>query len=358
MIKDDIILSIIIPVYNVEPYLEQCLGAILQCNLSYCEIILALGNSSDRSNEICLDYEHMFPFIHTLHQSGTGLSNARNCAMDVVQGEYLLFLDSDDYVDSVRLNDLITNIRDKTLSPDVIVTDFYRLDQRTNCLLPIFQIGEDTPIQYGMEFLPTMLCRRQCFWNVWRYVYRRSFLERHGIRFIENRLSEDVDFTAKVFLAEPEIVFSHSPYYIYVVGRGGSLMDCPDIKRLSDTVFILRQAIKKMHTSSFPYAPQMIAQFQFEYILNLALTVEIDPEDRTEALALYQDWPHVLSESIDPVVRCAALLLRILGTKPIAYGLHVIKCPRRWIKKYMLRGKFRNDYYQDAVPHQLCRRRQ
>ena len=350
MIKTDILLSIIIPVYNVEPYLDKCMEAVLCCNLASCEIILSLGNSTDRSNELCLDYERKHPFIRAICQSGTGLSNARNCALDIAQGAYLLFLDSDDYVDSIYLNNLLTNIRNRTFAPDVIVTDFYRLDQRTDCLLPVFQIGENTPVQYSMDFLPVMLRKRQCFWNVWRYIYRRSFLEDHGIRFAENRLSEDVDFTTKVFLAEPEIVFSHSPYYIYVVGRGRSLMDRPDIKRLSDTVFLLRQAIEQLRMSDFRYAPQVIAQFQFEYILNLALTVEIDPEDRTEALDLYRDWRRVLFGSIDPAVQCAAFLLRITGIKPIAHGLHIIKQPHRWIKKCMLKEKFRNDYAVYAHP--------
>ena len=124
----DVLLSIIIPVYNVAPYLEQCLTTVLNCNLDLCEVILSLGKSTDRSNDICAGYEKKYPFIHILQQSGTGLSNARNCAMDVAQGEYLLFLDSDDYVDSFCLDTIISKLRNKSFRADMIVTDFYRLD--------------------------------------------------------------------------------------------------------------------------------------------------------------------------------------------------------------------------------------
>lgn len=345
MIKSEITLSIVIPVYNVEPYLEQCLKSVLCCDLTACEIILSLGISADRSSEICFAYARENPSIHTLHQNGTGLSNARNCAMDVAQGEYLMFLDSDDYVDSRRLDSLISQIRDTCFSADVIATDFYRQDRRTGRITPIFQIGADAPAQYGMDFLPSMLRKRQCFWNVWRYVYRRIFLEQHGIRFMENSLSEDIDFTTSVFLAEPEIVFSHSPYYIYTVGRGESLMDCPNCKRLTDTVFVLKDAIRRLRVSSFPYAQLLIAQFQFEYILNLALTVEIVPRDRTAARALYADWRQVVSGSPDQAVRCVSRIITITGLRLAAYGLHFLKQLRRWLRKHPVKEESRNDYH-------------
>ncbi len=354
----NVFLSIIIPVYNVEPYLEKCLSSVLACDLSSCEIILSLGESADRSNDICLNYKRKYSFIQSLYQDGTGLSNARNCGMSAAEGEYLLFLDSDDYVDSLCLNTLIAQLRERTLSADIIVTDFYRMDRRTGHFTSIFQIGEDMPVQYGMDFLPQMLRKRQCFWNVWRYLYRRSFLEQHGIRFIENRLSEDIDFTTNVFLTEPETVFSHSPYYVYTVGRGESLMDRPNFKRLSDTVFVLQNVIERLRNSNFRYAPQLIAQYQFEYVLNLALTIEIDPADREAALALYTDWRQMLSGSTDPVVRGISYVIKAVGLKLTGYVLHILKRLRRFFRNHTPKEKKRDDNYQNALPHQLRWRRQ
>ena len=333
--SEDVILSIIIPVYNVEPYLEKCLSTVLACNLTSCEIILSLGRSADGSGEICLNYKREYPIIHILEQSGKGLSNARNCAMDIARGKYILFLDSDDYVDSQCLDGLIGRLRDGSISADVVVTDFYRSDSRLGQMAPYFQIGEDVSLREGMEFLPHMLRRRQCFWNVWRYLYRRKFLEEHQLRFLENRLSEDVDFTTGVFLSEPKIVFTHSPYYVYVVGRGQSLMDRPNLKRLSDTVFILERSITRLRESEFPYAPQVIAQFQFEYLLNLALTVEIDPAERRDALTLYRNWRQMLTGSTDPAVRWAARIIGVISLKPMGYGLHLLKLLRRRVRKYL-----------------------
>lgn len=333
------LLSIIIPVYRVESYLKQCLDSVLACDLADCEILLSLGKSTDSSNQIGFEYEKKYPIVRTLFQTGTGLSDARNCAMEIAKGDYILFLDSDDFILPENLDYIISRLRDSSFRADVIVTDFYRLSRSSGQREEIFQIGAGTPVQYGLEHLPQMLQKRQCFWNVWRYLYRREFLEEHSIRFWENMLSEDVDFTTSVFLAEPEVIFSHSPYYVYCVEREDSLMGNPTLKRLSDTVTVLEKSIQRMKESSFPYAPNFIAQFQFEYILNMAITVELPPEDRPVARQLYQNWRDVLAESPDRWVQIARKGIGLLGLSASAHILHQLKMLRRWRRHHFTRRK-------------------
>lgn len=332
--NEEPLLSIIIPVYNVELYLEHCLSTVLACRLEDCEVLLSLGRSSDRSGEICAAYAERFSIFRVLFQRGTGLSDARNSALDVAKGRYILFIDSDDFVDSAKLDKLIDRLRAPAFSPDVVVTDFYRMDHSTGRVINMFQIGENTPERRGMGFLPSMLRKRQCFWNVWRYVYRRDFLDRNGLRFTENRLSEDVGFTADVFLCEPEIVFLHCPYYVYSVRRGDSLMDLPTLKRLEDTVWMLTRSIRQLRKSNLAYAPVLIAQFQFEYLLNLALATELPLGDRKDAFALYQDWPAVMAGSTDPLVQAAALALRTLGLRVVSICLFRLKRVKRRLRRY------------------------
>lgn len=326
------LLSIIIPVYNVERYLTQCLDSVLACDLTDCEIILSLGKSDDGSDALCDAYQDKNPMIRIVRQDGRGLSNARNCAMRIAGGDNILFLDSDDFVDSTVLDGLIGRLRNRAINAELIVTDFFHLEHPSGKLVPFFQIGADTPDQTGMDFLPRMLRKRQCFWNVWRYIYRRDFLERNELRFMENRMSEDVDFTARVFAAEPEIIFTHSPFYFYNVGRGASLMDRPTLHRLEDTVFILTGSIIYLAASKFRYARNLQDQFRFEYLLNMALAVEIDPVDRASALTLFQDWKQTLAGTGDPIVRSFGVLLRFLGVNNTAWLLHTLKMLRRRLR--------------------------
>jgi len=333
------LLSIIIPVYQVESYLEQCLNSVLSCDLTDCEILLSLGDSMDESNQISRRYAEKHQLIHTLTQRGNGLSDARNCAMEVAKGDYILFLDSDDYILPENLDFVISNLRNGSFQADVIVTDFYRFSRSSGQIEEIFQIGKDTPVQYGLDFLPKMLQKRQCFWNVWRYIYRQDFLEEHGIRFWEDRFSEDVDFTTSVFLAKPEVVFCHSPFYVYCVERGDSIMGTLTLKRLTDTVAVLERSILRMKESDFPYAPRFAARLQFEYILNMAIPAELPLEDRPTARRLYQNWKNVLAGSSDWLVRAAGKIIFLLGLSVSARILHQLKMLRRWRRHHISRRK-------------------
>ena len=333
------LLSIIIPVYQVEDYLECCLDSVLACDLTDCEVLLSMGGSADRSDQISRRYAEKYPLIQALTQRGTGLSDARNCAMEAARGDYLLFLDSDDYVLPQNLNNILSRLRDGSLRADVIVADFYRFSRASGRMEAVFQIGQDTPIRSGIDFLPKMLRRRQCFWNVWRYLYRRAFMEEHGIRFWENMLSEDLDFTSSVFLAEPKMIFCHSPYYVYCVEREDSLMGSSTLKRLSDTVIVLERSISRMKESTLPYAPCLAAQFQFEYILNLAITAELPAEDQAAARLLYRSWKETLADSSDPLVQIARWGIGVLGPETSARILHRFKMLRRWRRHHLSRRK-------------------
>lgn len=326
------ILSIIIPVYNVGEFLSDCLDSVLACDLADCEIILVLRPSTDGSEEICRAYQQKYPCIRVVRQEGKGLSNARNCAACIANGAYILFVDSDDNVDSLILNKLIGKLRSGTITEDVVVTDFRRIEHQSGKIRPIFQIGADTPDTRGMQFAPQFFRQHECFWNVWRYLYKRRFLTDHQIFFMENMLSEDIDFTTSVFLAEPEILFTHSPFYFYNVDRGNSLMDIPTLRRLKETVFVLTHSIERLRNSRFPYREIMAARYQFEYILNIALAVEIEPSDRPEALSLFRDHESILKNSEDPLVRLFAGYIRLFGIPHCARFLHRLKIIRRQVR--------------------------
>ena len=95
--KDDILVSVIVPVYNTEMYLQECIGSILEQTVPVYEIILVDDNSNDNSASICDRYAESYSNICVIHkEKNEGLSAARNTGMRVAQGEYLLFCDSDD----------------------------------------------------------------------------------------------------------------------------------------------------------------------------------------------------------------------------------------------------------------------
>lgn len=324
--------SVVVPVYNVADYLEKCLDSLLPALYEEDELILSLGRSSDRSSEIAAEYAGRYANARLIWQEGRGLSDARNCAIDAAAGDYVICLDSDDYVETAVLRQLLERMRREEWHCDVVAHDFRRLERKTGRLIDVFQIGEGVEGS-GLDFLPRMLSRRQCFWNVWRFIYKREFLQKNGIRYINNVMSEDVAYTVDVLTARPDIRFVHYPFYVYTVGKGESLMDKPTLKRLEDTVYMLCYAVETLRGSDLGERACVAAQFQFEYLLNMALCWEIDKRDRAQALRLFGNWRQVLSGSSDWVVRLSRFALGICGVKILGWSLHELKLIRRWLRR-------------------------
>lgn len=329
---DRVTFSVIVPVFNVESYLSACLESILPALTAADEIILSLGHSADDSTAIAERCTRQHANIHLLWQDGKGLSNARNCAVREARGTYVLYIDSDDLVDTALFAHALQDIREDTAPKELYVFDFYHDNRRTGCLEPRFQIGAGGDFQ-GVAHIDRMLRRHQCFWNVWRFIYRRDFLERNGITFLENRMSEDMDYTTSVLLAQPDAAFYHTPYYRYAVGRGTSLMDRPTLRRLEDTVFVLERSIRRLREAALPYSDCVTAQLQFEYVLNMAQLYEIPAADRAAGRQLFADAREILSGGRDRLVRLLRLLLRLTGLTATAYFLHTAKKLRRTLKQ-------------------------
>lgn len=323
-LQGEVSFSVVIPVFNVEPYLGQCLDSILPALRAEDEIILALRSSEDGSITIAEHYAQENGNIRLLRQDGIGLSNARNCAVREAYGTYLIYVDSDDRVDTAQFTHALQRIREDTSHRDVYFFDFYHDNHRTGKIEPWFQIGEGGNFQ-GVENIGKILRQHRCFWNVWRYICRRGFLMQNGITFLENRISEDVDYTTSILLAKPDAAFYHDPYYLYAVGRGTSLMDRPTLCRLEDTVFMLERSIWRLQEEALPYSDCVTAQFQFEYILNMAQIYEIPAEDRETGKQLFSNAQRVLCYGNDRLVHLLRFLLKLIGLPTTAYLLRTAK---------------------------------
>lgn len=101
--NEGVYFSVIVPVYNVQQYLEQCIESVLRQSYTNYEIILVDDGSTDGSTEICDRYVTNYPFVKVIHQENGGISAARNTGLDCATGKYVLFLDSDDFISSNAL---------------------------------------------------------------------------------------------------------------------------------------------------------------------------------------------------------------------------------------------------------------
>ena len=125
--NNEILLSFILPIYNVEAYLEECIDSILDQITDECEIILVDDGATDSSGEICDRYSEKHSAIRVVHKENGGLSSARNAGLDVSNGDYIMFLDSDDYLAENAVEMLVC--ANKEDDADIVQFDFFETDK-------------------------------------------------------------------------------------------------------------------------------------------------------------------------------------------------------------------------------------
>ena len=323
-------LSIIIPVFRIERYLPQCLDSVLALASDKVEIICVNDGSPDGCARILEDYAKRDPRVCIIEQKNRGLSAARNVGVEAARGEYILFVDGDDFVVPDLFAQCFERLDDYP-SADVFAVDFCMVFSRDGQYFekPIFQITQACDGAQGLDFLPKMLSQRRCFWNVWRYIWRRAFLLEHQITFQEGWLCEDVEYTTKVFMARPQIVFFHCPFYRYRIAREDSLMGQTTSKRVHNVVISLENCIRWLDASDFEWKQSLISQYQFELLLTLAQYWELPREERGELSALFRKKLPLFQIGSDGIAHAAYVVCSVMGIPFASLSLSAVK----WITR-------------------------
>lgn len=219
--------SVIIPIYKVEKYLTRCVESVLRQTLQDIEVILVDDGSPDECPQICDEYSVKDSRIQVIHKKNGGLASARNAGMSIAEGEYIFFLDSDDWIDDNTLGELV----------DIAVkyqVDFVRFrpmyagwpgkEDGSLC-----DFGTEQGMKEGVykkediirEIYPRLFATPELTLGVivaaWRSLYLRSFMEKNCLRFDEEvRYSEDTIFSAKVVKAANSFFYlDGARYYHY-----------------------------------------------------------------------------------------------------------------------------------------------
>ena len=216
--------SVIIPVYNVENYLTRCLDSLLAQNYADLEILLIDNGSKDQSGQICEDYAAKFSNITAYHIPNKGVSSARNFGLAKAKGEFICFVDADDYLEGNLFSDLESQLDSQF---DLLVFSYYNsIEQNLSEIIRSAKILPTEGKKDKSDFIALFqeLCLSDMMYTVWNKIYRREFLEEHRIMFEQYELGEDVRFNLNVFECVHTISFSKTCYYVYVSGRTDSAM--------------------------------------------------------------------------------------------------------------------------------------
>lgn len=298
-------ISAIIPVYNVEPYLEECLESVLGQSQPFDEIILVNDGSTDGSGEICRRYDSAHPETILIEQENSGLSEARNAAMARATGDYALFIDSDDWISEKTCETLKRTIAQSSKDLDIV---FYSgqiimdMDgsKAPGTILFRYPTSPSHPLD-GFESLKKFF-PRGCPHSANLLSVRCQFLKDHGITFIRGHIYEDILFFLNVTTEAKRVVCLDDKLYFYRK-RPSSITTNSDFAKKADEILFIEKQTWKYLKGSKKWMSDM--DFTIKFILYYAIIMvysdEIFPRDlpdgkATFLTAFFQEWRNVLEE--------------------------------------------------------------
>lgn len=225
--------SVIIPVYNVEKYIDRCIKSITSQNYEDMEILLIDNGSTDKSSQICDDYAKHHSNIHSYHIPNDGVGEARNFGLSKAIGEFIYFVDADDYLIGNLFSDLEEKLHDKV---DLLVFSYYNSIEKD--LIELKRNPKILPNDVYLDktnFISSFkeLVLTDMMYTVWNKIYRRDFLIDNNLYFLKYELGEDVRFNLRVYDFVENILLSTDSYYVYISGRMNSAMGSYNSNRVT-----------------------------------------------------------------------------------------------------------------------------
>lgn len=319
----EIKLSIIIPVYNVESYLKECVESIQHQITTECEIVLVDDGSTDCSGMICDEYASSDQRIRTIHQENGGHSSARNCGLDIAKGKYVCFVDSDDRVYENSIAEILNWI-DKC-GADMCFMHGYKLFPNGT----VADLGDGIHLEY---------VEGKTVSEVWAYigsrpkypgsactkVFRRGFLIDNHLRFPEDLThSEDLTFCFDCLLMAKTFSALDVPYYLYRQCRPGSMTSVVNSNSVNGLMGFIRRSIQKL--TEQPPKPKFECYIHLFPILAYEYSILLwqygllpKGEYKNSVYNMLQECRWVLAYGTTSKLRIINLLSNVIGIKGIS----------------------------------------
>lgn len=240
-------ISVIVPIYNCEEYIERCLQSIINQTYKNLEIILINDGSTDGSIKICEKYKQSDYRIKLINQKNSGVSVARNNGIEISTGEYITFVDSDDYIDSKMYEELINNIEncDIAVCKYVSIKNEIMISQHCNYNKKIINKKDIIPLFLQGDVLTA---------HLWNKLYKRDLFD--GIKFNNYNMLEDLDVMYRILDKCQNIAYIEKEYYYYVYNTS-SLTKKYGIPMLNDYCSCINN-MHKYFENNKQYKPYLI----------------------------------------------------------------------------------------------------
>ena len=316
MTDKDILVSVIVPVYKVELYLTECIESVLNQTYKNFELILVDDGSPDRCPEMCDEFALKDERVKVVHKTNGGQSSARNAGIKSSTGDYLMFLDSDDYWDS---RDVLEGVVDtvKSSCADVVCFGYkeYFSDTKTYGK-GVYENALSASVNGNKADIEKMLSYGVFVSSSWAKAVKADIVKDNSMYFVEGITSEDVDWSARLLLKTHKIAVYPKSFYIYRQ-REGSIVHTiryENLKMLAENVKRCVGLGSDVNDDNILTIYNNYVSYQYICFLRVALLCEGDPRTK-ELLKEMKKYRWLLNYHLNKKVKIVYLFNKFLGYK-------------------------------------------
>ena len=317
--------SIVVPIYNVEAYLQQCIDSILGQTFTDYEVILVDDGSKDKSPKICDEYAQKDGRIQVIHKDNGGQALARNIGTKQARGQYLIYLDSDDYI---AYDTFLEELYSKAITgfPDVICYKFRKYFDDTKemkeCNFSIPKFLESDNIANRIE----KLTKNDAFYCApWTKAIKLALIKNNDVQFANGLLSEDQDWYYNVLINASSLEGINKSYIVYRQ-RKNSTSNSWKIKNLTDTISIISDWKQKIELSSFSkeYKEALYNTLAKLYCNILIGYTRYDNPEKKKYYQLLSELSCLLKYNLNPRVKTFSKIYKMGGFRALMAGLNMV----------------------------------
>ena len=331
--KENVFFSVIIPVYNVEDYLKQCLDSILCQSYSNFEIVLVNDGSRDSSLEICLEYQEKSASIKLINKENEGAAAARNYGLLKAKGDYIIFTDADDFWIGEQVLEELNNLIQES-SPDLIIHEETRFFTNNDL---IYKNNQRFILNKSGKFEDEVL--NLVYYDLfaaspWDKVIKTSVLIDNKLFFPVGKKSEDIEWCGQLISRVKTFSIYTKSFYNYRQGRLDSSTSIVNEKHIYDVYQMVRNGLNSPHLKSEVLNQAIQNYWICYYVLVLKDFYVLSSKIRNSIWADIISWKHLLKKGRNLKVDKVMVFYKIMPFKTMILFLNAYRIKTALHKKY------------------------